>query len=656
MGVVKICFVLSFSISGSELPENIEDLYQKKYKKILSFLYAHPDMCVSLFVPGLILEWIEKKHEEIISICSEMVNRRQIEVLGGGYYEPLFPLLLPADRSAQIEALITAIRKAAGKRPRGVFLTESVWDPSLISTFNTCGIEYTLLDSRLIPKSQFRPVSTFSPLLMEEMGKTTTVIPLHQSSLPRIEQSPQEYLNFTHTIAESGESSILACVFSPKNFLNLLEAKWFEHFLNLLKEDTVTSLSLPQLYLKQSRTRFRTYIPAGCMSDAALWTLEPFVPHTRVFTEAIRPTVKDFLTVYPEARNLYSRMMYVSMLINQCRGDKVRKKAAKEHLHAAQNFAPYIYVGSGGISNKELRCKTYRRLLTAEKLVREATGFQENASAFDFNMSGKRDFLCCFENFNAFFDLQGGILFELDIMHNASNYCLAAQYCLQNSEKIAYPKKMFIDHLWDKADFDNFTSGKTGSSIFAAEEYKEISFNRSKKEMRLQTSAVWGKMQIPVSLKKNYAVTANNIFCQYILKNEGSVPLKARFAVEHNISLPGSDVQVLNAEIVVNDVRENPLTDRQYIRQSGISFVQLTDTASEINFIFEPNESCGFYLEPFYTSVHSDDGSTLTQYEAHTCAFYWDIELLPGMETEKILNLTIKAPKKNTVAKKPKKR
>ena len=61
MGTIHICFVLSFSVAGSELPDTIEELYQKKYKKILSFLYAHQDMCITLFVPGIVLEWIEKK-------------------------------------------------------------------------------------------------------------------------------------------------------------------------------------------------------------------------------------------------------------------------------------------------------------------------------------------------------------------------------------------------------------------------------------------------------------------------------------------------------------------------------------------------------------------------------------------------------------------
>ena len=656
MGVVKICFVLAFGISGTELPDNIEDLYQKKYKKILSFLYAHPDMRLSLFVSGPIIEWIEKKHEEIISLCSELVNRRQIELIGGGYYEPLFPLLLPADRSAQIEALTTSIRKAAGKRPRGAYLTESVWDPSLISSFNTCGIEYVFLDSRLIPKSRFRPISTFVPLVIEDMGKTTTVIPLHQSSLPRVNQTPESFLQFTHTIAESGESSILACAFSPEKFFELIESKWFDRLLNLLKEDEVSALSFPQRYLKHYRTRVRAYIPAGCMSDAALWTLEPFVPHTSVFTEAIRPTVKDFLTVYPEAHNLYSRMMYVSMLINQCRGDKVRKKAAKELLYAAQNFAPYMYAGSGGVSNKELRSKTFRRLIGAEKLVREASGFGEEASAFDFGMAGGRDFLCCFETFNAFFTLQGGILFELDIMENASNYCLAARHSVRSPARIPYPKKMFIDHLWDKGDFEAFTSGKDGHSVFARQEYKEISFDRSKKEIRLAVNTLWGKKEIPVSLKKNYTASANGIFCQYILKNEGTIPLKARFAIEHNFSLPTNDAKALKAEVVVNDARESPCTDQPYIRQAAISTVQFSDPDSDIGFIFEPNELCGFYLEPLFTFMQNKKGESVKQYEAHTSAFYWDIQLLPGMETEKILNVTIKAPQKNPVAKKRKKR
>jgi len=655
MGLIKICFVLAFSVSGSELPADAEELYQKKYKKILSFLYAHPDMCVTVFIPGIILEWIETKHTEIASLCSELVERKQIEVLGGGYYEPLFPLLLPADRSAQIEALTTAVRQTTGKRPRGAFLTESIWDPSLISSFNTCGIEYALLDSRLVPQNEFRPVSTFTALTVEDMGKTVTIIPLHQDAVPRPGQPPAEYLRFAHNIAEAADDSVLACVLSPNDFTQLLENEWLVSFLNLLKNDDTVSLTVPQRYLKQHRTRLRTYIPAGCVSDAAVWAFEPFAAHERALTETVRPTVKDFLAVYPEAHRIYSRMMYVNLLISQCRGDKVRKKAAKEELHAAQNFASYMYNGRGGVSDKALRCQTYRHLLNAEKLVREAAGFKENSSAFDFGMAGCRDFLCCFERFNAFFGLTGGMLFELDITHSCTNYCTAARHSIQNGFAASYEKKMFIDHLWDDADFEHFTSEKPiENPVFACMEYKEVSFERAKTEIRLSAFGKWGKDGIPVSLKKNYLVSANGIVCQCILKNEGTVPLKAKFAVEHNVALPEADA--LNAEIVVCDQCEIPCTDRSFARQTGISLVRLTDSACETGFIFEPNELCGFYARPCYTLLHDSDGNAQKQYEAHTCAFYWEVDLLPGMETEKILNLTIKTPKKNTVAKKPKKR
>ena len=659
MGTIHICFVLSFSVAGSELPDTIEELYQKKYKKILSFLYAHQDMCITLFVPGIVLEWIEKKHPEITSVCLEMINRRQIEILGGGYYEPLFPLLLPVDRVAQIEALTTAIRKATGKRPRGAFLTESVWDPSLVYSFNTCSIEYTLLDSRLIPQSQFKPISSFLPIVMEDMGKTTTVIPLHQSSMPQKGQSPVEYLHFTHTVAQSGDSSVLACLFTPANFLELMESKWFENFLTLLKNDQIASLSVPQRYLKQYKARSRTYIPAGCMSDAALWTLEPFVPHTRVFTEAIRPTVKDFLTVYPESNRLYSRMMYVSMLINQCRGDKARKKAAKEELWAAQNFAAYIYTGKGGISDKVLRGKTYRHLLQAEKLARSVSGFKENSSAFDFSMSGGRDFLCCFAPFNAFFGLQGGALFEFDVLQNTSNYCSTTQ----RSKKIdgiadTYEKKMFTDHLWDKEDFAGFISGNgCPGALFPSVRYTEVSFDRIKSEIKLSADIVWGKKEIPISLKKNYSVSSNGIICQYILKNKGTQDLQAKFAVEHNLAVPGDSAGVLNAEVIAGDVKESAVAEQAYVKKTGVSMIRLTDSASDIHFMFEPNEQCGFYLQPFFTqSSHAYEIKKIKNYEAHTCAFFWDVCIPPGMETEKILNLTLVTAEKCAVAKKAKKR
>ncbi|HNR81663.1 MAG TPA: hypothetical protein PKK37_04460, partial [Candidatus Pacearchaeota archaeon] len=51
-----------------------------------------------LYYSGIVLQWIEENHPEFILLLEEMSGRRQIELLGGGYYSPLFPILQLSDK------------------------------------------------------------------------------------------------------------------------------------------------------------------------------------------------------------------------------------------------------------------------------------------------------------------------------------------------------------------------------------------------------------------------------------------------------------------------------------------------------------------------------------------------------------------------------
>ena len=75
-----------------------------------------------------------------------MINSKQVEMLSGGYYDPALTLLPISDRVGQMETLTTYIRKTLSKKPRGCYLTESVWDSSLIGSLKSCGFEYIYLD------------------------------------------------------------------------------------------------------------------------------------------------------------------------------------------------------------------------------------------------------------------------------------------------------------------------------------------------------------------------------------------------------------------------------------------------------------------------------------------------------------------------------
>ena len=153
MKVLNLCLSLTANSTVLSTSLTFEQQYQKIYKKLIAFLYQNPTAKFSFSFTGLQLEWFEKAHPEFLQILHELVARKQIEILGGGYYNPVFPLLSPVDRAGQIELLTVELRRITGKRPRGISVLSSVWDRSLIPCFQNCGMEWVQLDSSIIPEN-----------------------------------------------------------------------------------------------------------------------------------------------------------------------------------------------------------------------------------------------------------------------------------------------------------------------------------------------------------------------------------------------------------------------------------------------------------------------------------------------------------------------
>ena len=303
------------------------------YKPLLSSLYTSQELSFALFMSGPFLDWIEHAHPEFLMIVEEMISRKQLEVLGGGFYTPYFPVLPPADRVGQTEKLTTALRKQFGKRPRGLWLPGSAWDPSLISSLCTCGIEYLLMDKVMLETSGFPGVNGLSPVTLEDSGKTLIALPLDNRYrfLERI--SPKNFLDILqYSDTDKGEVTII--VFFDQTSIPALftapegNSSWMERFLASLSRSGVQiELTTPARLLKTRTPNLRACISSG-MSPYD-YEDNPAPDDIRILA---RTSVKQYLINSENIMRLYAKMMYVNILVNQLRGDKARKKTAREEI------------------------------------------------------------------------------------------------------------------------------------------------------------------------------------------------------------------------------------------------------------------------------------------------------------------------------------
>ena len=286
MGTIHLCLEvncnymdlysrLNPSVGYQQALDGVFDSQYHEYYKLLQFLYAHPSCRISVSISGRHLDWFARHHREFLLVLSELAGRKQMEILGGAYYNPLLPTILPADRVGQIELFTTALRRHTGKRPRGMVIPNNAWDPSLVSSLKTCSMDYVMMDTRLIPQDK----KSFLPYIVQEQGKILYVLGQNQQLLPFSMTEdvipPKEYLaQLEGQVSEAcsdAENPVVCYSLDLTQMNYLLESQWLQELDTIISQQQIRQTfqwTLPSRYVKDTQHFQRTYIPAGILFPA----------------------------------------------------------------------------------------------------------------------------------------------------------------------------------------------------------------------------------------------------------------------------------------------------------------------------------------------------------------------------------------------------
>lgn len=663
MGHIYLCFSLK-SVSSSMISfENLDTNYQTIYKPLLKFLFSHPDFPFSFSFNGFQIQYFKKRKNELISIIKQMVERNQVEIFGGGYYSPILPLLYPVDRNGQIDLLSAEIKQTFGKRPRGMSLFADCWDSSLVNNVHTCGLDYVVLDSFLIPENKLQ----FLPIIMTDLNKTVDIFPYFDEFLPSKDITPEEFLNKIIKKVEKiirkdnhfqlDVDRIININLSHKNILELLESKWFENFFQYVTQEFPKEnqnynihLSTPNEYRKNVKVKVPAYITTGINGSVAKWINNAYIKSTS--HQKTNYTVFDFFDTYNSSRALYNRIIYVSMLVNQYKNDKMRKKAAREKLWEAQNGTSLLCSSEGAFFNSKYRHQSYKLLMEVEKILREDGHFEESVTCFDYNNDGLKEYVCRMENYFAYISLISGAIQELEILKNTGNYADNQSRILEyDGVQDDYERGLFVDHFFSDDQFEKYIKNEpAGDGVFSRIQYEEIKYSQSHHEIQLGAKAIWKPGNQKIYIRKKYIINSDGMYVQYIIKNESEKNLHAKFAVEMNIANTDFDEENItynSIELVDNGEKFCPENNNTYEflknnKLKNVAVARISDTDSGTSFVFEPNENCGFCYNPIiFKRQNVSDGEIVPADLTNVSTLFWDINLEPKMETEKSINFTI---------------
>ena len=427
MSKVSLALVIHAHQPVGNFDHVIEDAYQKSYAPFVRALHAHPRVRVSLHFSGILLEWLEHHHPEYFQQLRELVGRGQVEMVGGGYYEPILPMIPDSDKIAQLRKLADYLQRHFGIAPRGAWIAERVWEPTLPRPLAQAGVDYVVLDDTHFLAAGLEPWQLHGSFMTEEDGHPLRLVPSSKALRYTIPfQEPAETLKILRQ--ESNQHDALVAMGDdcekfgvwPGTYDHVFTNGWLERFFKTLEgnQDWLQTTTVAD-YLSTHPAVGRIYLPTASYAEMMEWSLPPkasvefkacleeseHMPNGARFRSFLRGGLwRNFFTKYAESNQIQKQMLIVSHRLQKLSGtvESGSEKAtlladAHTHLLSSQCNDPFWHGVFGGLYAPHLRSALLRNLIQAEFKLDQVEGRGPDAPpevvTTDFDQDGQNEIL-----------------------------------------------------------------------------------------------------------------------------------------------------------------------------------------------------------------------------------------------------------------------
>ena len=440
-----------FGIHGHQpvgnLPEVFAEAYQRSYIPFLDVLSDYADVPFALHISGVLFDWFEEAHPEFLDRLGALVDRGQVELLTGGYYEPMLAAVPDVDKVGQIQRMTAYLRRRFGVTARGMWLAERVWEPHLAKPIAEAGVEYVILDDNHFRAAGLPDEALTGQFLTEEQGVTLALFPISQRLRYLIPfREPAETLDYLRQRAALIPSAVAVMADDAEKFGGwpgthdwVYRRGWLRRFLDALRgsREWLTLTTFSQVLADPPRGR--VYIPTASYAEMTEWALPPEAgaafEEVRARVESlpdgdrIQPFVRggfwrNFLVKYPEVNTLHKKMLRASERVHALPQRSRRRAEALQALWRGQCNDAYWHGVFGGLYLPHLRHAVYQHLIRAERAAEGARTSRNpiRLSMEDWDGDGSPEVLIEAPDLSLVVEpSHGGMLVELDVRAKAFN-------------------------------------------------------------------------------------------------------------------------------------------------------------------------------------------------------------------------------------------
>ena len=428
------------------------EAYERCYRPFLDTVSEHSNIKLALHYTGPLLEWLLAERPQLLRDVRALAERGQVEILGGGFYEPMLAVLPDRDARGQIERMRDFCGTHFGQRPSGMWLAERVWDPDLPRTIAPTGTRFTLLDDSHFFAAGLPEQRLYGHYITEKAGVPLAIFPIDKGLRYAIPFKPVPELSgelerMAREVPEGVPLPVLTYGDDGEKFGLwpgthdwVYGKRWLHDFFKLLDDrgDIVATVHPSTALAAPSAGPI--YLPTASYEEMGEWAMPPDsirryeeLKH-RLQSEHVydryHPFVRggiwqSFFSKYPESNQIHKRMLDVSRQVAEAEARGVNVAEAKTSLYRSQCNCAYWHGLFGGLYLNSLRHALTEAILRAQAQLDQADlGDREllRSEVVDFDADMQDEIVVRDRQVFAAIDpADGGSLVELSYLPRAYN-------------------------------------------------------------------------------------------------------------------------------------------------------------------------------------------------------------------------------------------
>jgi 4-alpha-glucanotransferase len=375
----------------------ILDAARDAYQPFLEAVRDAPGVTLTVHCSGGLLAFLRERGRPTFDLLGRLAAEGRVELLTGGFYEPILAMLRDPDKIGQIQALSDFLRSNFGVRPRGMWLAERVWEPQFPKVLREAGVEFVVVDDAHFALAGFEPEALGGYYLTEEQGVSIAIFPISQRLRYLVPfGEPEETVRYLRercpagavTLFDDGEKFGVW----PGTHRLVYDERWLGRFFEAVTGAEEIRMSSFSACLDAMKPAGRVYLPTASYSEMGEWALPAdkgaeleevgqrlsALPDGSRLVRLLRGGFwRNFLVKYPEMGDAYRRMLRVSARLGDAlasRPDDLRLRAAREDLWRGQGNDAYWHGVFGGAYLPHLRRTVVSAVLAAERRLDDVMG------------------------------------------------------------------------------------------------------------------------------------------------------------------------------------------------------------------------------------------------------------------------------------------